>query len=726
MTGVTTPPPTPLPHRATASRSADLAAFLAGGLAAGLAIAIGELMAGLIVGAPSLVIAIGDFIIENQPDWAKDVAVGLFGTNDKLALNASIVIGAVLIAGLLGVAGRRSWNVPLIGFGIAGALGLLAALTRPLVSPLWAVITVVGAIVVALVALRLMLAATSPAWATGPPPAPASDAPVPAGGMPDWDRRRFLQVGGGVAVGAVVLGVLGRNLLTSRPAGGLASAQLPSVAAPLPKVPAGASLDVEGISPIVVPNGDFYRIDTALISPRVDADTWTLTVKGMVDREVTLTYDDLRSMPLFEQYVTIACVSNEVGGRLVGNALWTGVDLRSVLDMAGVHPDADQIVGRSVDGFTTGFPTQWAMDPDRRPMIAIGMNGQPLPVDHGYPARLIIPGLYGYVSATKWLSEIELTTLEAFDAYWVPLGWAKEAPILTQSRIDTPRNGARLAAGAVVPIAGVAWAPDRGVSRVEVLVDDGQWQEAQLSDPLTDAAWVQWKLPWTTPSDSGRHRIQVRATDGKGVVQTAEIDPATPRWRSRVSQHQRLGRLAPSRRLRRSCDSDGALDERVGLATDPDGAIRVAADAWSAGPPQRGALADRVWRGHPSASDQPLCQRGIEAAGHRILDDGATVVAEDGAHLIGALGASRVRAHDADIEAIRARRWPQRQHSLGRLEQHRHPAGTVVDPLAVHDGGLAEAEDPRRSATAPPHRPAPNAPAAVPRRPARHRCGGWG
>ncbi len=531
MTTTPTTPPAAVP-----SRTADVAAFVAGGLAAGLAIAVGEVMAGLIVGAPSLVIAIGDFIIEYQPPWAKDVAVGLFGTNDKLALNAGIVITAVLIAGLLGVAGRRDWRVPAIGFGIAGAAGLLAALTRPLVDPLWAIVTITLAICAALLALRLMLAATGARWVSGRSGARATtrdagvpvEQAVPSGSMPDWDRRRFLQVGGGVAVGSILLGVVGRNLLTSRPAGVPASAGLPSATTSLPALPAGATLDVEGITPIVVPNDKFYRIDTALISPRVNADTWQLTVKGMVDREVVLSYDELRSMPLFEQYVTIACVSNEVGGRLVGNALWTGVDLRDVLDMAGVQPGADQIVGRSVDDFTAGFPTQWAMDLERRPMIAIGMNGQPLPVDHGYPARLIIPGLYGYVSATKWLREIELTTLDAFDGYWVPLGWAKEAPILTQSRIDTPRNGASVAAGVTVPIAGVAWAPDRGVSLVEVQVDDGEWQRAELSDPLSDAAWVQWKLPWATPADGGRHKLSVRATDGDGVVQTADVTPPRP------------------------------------------------------------------------------------------------------------------------------------------------------------------------------------------------------
>ena len=515
----------PSPPGARASRSADVAAFIAGGLAAGVGIAIGELMAGLIVGAPSLVIAIGDTVIENQPPGAKELIVELFGTNNKLALNLGIVLTSILLAGLLGVAGRRSWRVPLIGFGMAAAVGLLAALSRPLVEPLWALVTVVAAISGALLALRLMLSTTRPAWAAGPA---ASGGRAPSDEMPDWDRRRFLQIGGGLAVGAIVLGAVGRNLLVNRPGGAAADATLPSAAVPSVELPPGAALDVEGISPIVVPNDEFYRIDTALISPRVDAATWQLKVKGLVDREVSLSYDDLQSMPLIEQYVTIACVSNEVGGRLVGNALWTGVDLREVLDMAGVQPGADQIVGRSVDGFTAGFPTSWAMDPDRQPMIAIGMNGQPLPVDHGYPARLIIPGLYGYVSATKWLSEIELTTWDAFDGYWIPRGWAKEAPILTQSRIDTPRDGSTVAAGSTVPIAGVAWAPDRGVQRVEVSIDDGAWQEAEMSLPLSDATWLQWKLAWQTPSDGGRHRLRVRATDGTGEVQTAEVTRPDP------------------------------------------------------------------------------------------------------------------------------------------------------------------------------------------------------
>jgi DMSO/TMAO reductase YedYZ molybdopterin-dependent catalytic subunit len=502
-------------------RSLDAAAFVAGALAAALGIAIAELVAGLVAGAPSLVIAIGDLVIELQPPGAKDLFVTLFGQADKLVLNVMIVAAAVLIAGALGVAGRRRFAIASFGFGAAGLVGLFAALRQPLTQPGLAILTVLLAIGVALIALRAMLTLTRPVWA----PAPAGTAPAGDASMPDWDRRRFLQISGGVAVASVAMGLVGRVLLDNRPGGAAPEVELPTVAGAAPAVPASASLDVPGITPIVVPNDAFYRIDTALFVPRVDAATWQLTIRGMVDREVTLTYDELAAMPLFEQYVTIACVSNEVGGDLVGNALWTGVDLREVLDMAGVQPGATQIVGRSVDGWTSGFPTAWAMDPARRPMIALGMNGSPLPVDHGYPARLIIPGLFGYVSATKWLSEIELTTLEAFDAYWVPRGWAKEAPILTQSRIDVPRSGARIPTGRV-SVAGVAWAPDRGVAAVEVRIDDGPWQAATISEPLNDATWVQWMLLWDAPA--GDHAIAVRATDGTGEVQTDDVTRPAP------------------------------------------------------------------------------------------------------------------------------------------------------------------------------------------------------
>ncbi|MEZ4596065.1 MAG: molybdopterin-dependent oxidoreductase [Chloroflexota bacterium] len=420
-----------------ASRTADLAAAAAGAIAAAVTIGVGELMAALLAGAPSLVIAIGDLVIDLQPPGAKDLMVSLFGDADKLVLNLVIVVAAVLVAAVVGVAARRRWAWGVIGFLVAGGLAAIAALRQPLTDRALALLTVVVAVAAGLTVLRWLLGFTRPAWAV-----------VMASGtrttsMPDWDRRGFLIAGGAAAVGAMVAGGVGRTLLEGRGAGPSPDDALPPVAAggspgPAASLPPGAELAVDGITPLVIPNDRFYRIDTALLVPRVDATTWSMRVKGMVDQEVRLTYADLRAMPLFDQYVTIACVSNEVGGHLVGNALWTGVHLRDVLAMAGVKDGATQIVGRSVDGFTVGFPTEWAMDPARDPMIAIGMNGQPLPVDHGFPARLIIPGLYGYVSATKWLGEIELTTWEGYDAYWVPLGWSKTGPILTQSRIDTP------------------------------------------------------------------------------------------------------------------------------------------------------------------------------------------------------------------------------------------------------------------------------------------------
>ena len=245
----------------------------------------------------------------------------------------------------------------------------------------------------------------------------------------------------------------------------------------------------------------------------------------MVDREYELTFDELLAEPIIEQYVTIACVSNEVGGDLVGNAKWGGVSLKRLLDRAGVRPEATQIVGRAVDGFTVGFPTAHALATSRESLVAVTMNGELLPPEHGFPARLIVPGLYGYVSATKWLTEIELTTLDAFDAYWIPLGWAKQAPILTQSRIDTPRDGASLTSG-TVPIAGVAWAPDRGITAVEVQVDDGSWQAAELSTPISDATWVQFVHRWD--ASPGSHTLRVRATDGDGEVQTSDVTRPAP------------------------------------------------------------------------------------------------------------------------------------------------------------------------------------------------------
>jgi DMSO/TMAO reductase YedYZ molybdopterin-dependent catalytic subunit len=421
---------------------------------------------------------------------------------------------ALAISAGLGVLARTRRGLARVGFAGFGLLALGAGLRDPLAAPVTTLMVATVAVVVAIFVLGWLLRLAT--LAEQPPRAE----------MPAWGRRRFLVNVAGVVGVAAVGGLVGRTLLDR---GRLnAVPQVGSVPKPVETaapLPASTSLDVAEISPIVTPTGEFYRIDTALLVPRPDLDTWRLRVTGMVERELVLTYDQLVGRPLHEQYVTIACVSNEVGGDLVGNALWRGVRLKELLEEAGVDPAATQIVGRAVDGFTVGFPTVWALADERESLVAVAMNGEPLPADHGFPARLIVPGLYGYVSATKWLTEIELTTLEAFDAYWIPLGWAKEAPILTQSRIDTPRDGDSVSAGSVA-VAGVAWAPDRGISGVEVQIDESGWRPAEMSAPISDATWVQFVLRWD--ASAGDHTLRVRATDGDGVVQTDERTRPAP------------------------------------------------------------------------------------------------------------------------------------------------------------------------------------------------------
>jgi DMSO/TMAO reductase YedYZ molybdopterin-dependent catalytic subunit len=505
-------PTSPEPHRLPA-----LPAALAGVVASGAAITAGELGAGLVPGFPSPLVAIGRLAIDLQPPGAKELVVGLFGTADKLALQVLVLVVALAVGAGVGLLARTRLGPAMGVIGAFVGFGFLAALRDPATRPVLAVAAAVGELAVGATVLDRLVAIIH-----GPPPASGA---APASAMPDWDRRRLLLTGGGIAVASVVAGGVGRLLLGSAGAGGPAAAgALPNVPDPV-SLPAGADLSIAGLTPIVVPNPEFYRIDTALVAPGIDRESWRLRVHGMVEREVTLSYADLLTLPLIEQYVTIACVSNRVGGDLVGNAKWTGVRLRDVLDTAGVKPGATQLVGRSADGWTAGSPTAWVLDPGREPMIAIGMNGAPLPREHGFPARVIIPGLYGYVSGTKWVTELELTTLEAFDAYWVPLGWSKEAPILTQSRIDRPGNGATVAGGQYA-IAGVAWAPDRGIGRVDVQVDGGDWLEARLSNPISDATWVQWQLDWTAVA--GDHTVRVRATDRTGETQSGTATRPDP------------------------------------------------------------------------------------------------------------------------------------------------------------------------------------------------------
>jgi DMSO/TMAO reductase YedYZ molybdopterin-dependent catalytic subunit len=481
----------------------------AGAVAGGAALAVSELAAGLLASIPSLVSGVATFVIDNVPPGVKDLAIELFGTADKIALAVGIVLTTM---GLGYVAGRRRSPVVIpavfAGFGLLGAL---AAARTPQADLSPALLNGALAVVAGVVLFHFL----------------ASPVVRSVRQEVDLDRRLFLGRAGAVAALAVIGAGAGRALFerTRGLIAGRDEVVLPIAEEIAPPVPAGAMLDVPGISPLITPNADFYRIDTAPIAPpTVDISTWTMSVTGLVDRPITLDFTDLSDLPMIERVITIACVSNQVGGDLIGTAKWLGTPLGDLLRRAGVRPEAGQVVGRSVDGFTVGFPVDAVFD-GRDALVAIGMNDEPLPFEHGFPARLVVAGLYGYVSATKWLSEIELTTWDAFDAYWVPRGWSKEGPIKTQSRIDTPPRRARLTPGPV-GIGGVAWAQTRGIERVEVRVDGGEWMDADLGESIGDDVWRQWSIVWdATP---GTHQVQVRATDGHGETQTEQIRPVAP------------------------------------------------------------------------------------------------------------------------------------------------------------------------------------------------------
>jgi DMSO/TMAO reductase YedYZ molybdopterin-dependent catalytic subunit len=484
---------------------------LAGAVSAGLALGVSELVAGLLPAFPSLIEALGNFVVDRAPSPLKDFAIEVFGTADKLVLLISIAAVTILIGVIVGLLARARFGVAVVVFIAFALLAAAAAVRDPQVDLGIALVPAGAAALSGLGALHALLRLNEPA--------------VPR--EADRSRRSFL-AGAGAALGiALLAGVTGRVLIerAKRMVAGRDQVVLPSPATALPPVSPGADLEIPGLTPILVPNDDFYRIDTALSVPRVNLQDWTLTVKGRVDRPYTIDFPDLLDMRMVERDITLSCVSNQVGGGLVGNARWMGVPLAEILDRAGIQEDAEQIVGRSVDQFTVGFPVEVAYD-GREALVAVGMNGDPLPFEHGFPARLVVAGLYGYVSATKWLTEIELTGWEEFDAYWVPRGWAKEAPIKTQSRIDTPGRAERISPGPRL-VAGVAWAPTRGISGVEVQLGEGTpWVEATLSEPLSENAWVQWQVDWDP--GPGEHFLTVRATDGDGVLQDESERPPAP------------------------------------------------------------------------------------------------------------------------------------------------------------------------------------------------------
>ncbi|MEV0322556.1 sulfite oxidase [Streptomyces sp. NPDC050658] len=497
---------------------------LSGLLAGYAAIAVAELVSAAVRPESGPVIAVGGAAIDRTPSGVKDWAIREFGTSDKLVLQLGILAVLAVLAVVLGVLATRRRLVGAAGVLAFGVVGALAAVGRPDSTGIADTLpSVVGAVVGAGLLYWLV-------GRLGPDGGPVSgDSAAEVG----WDRRGFILAASAAAAASTGAGLVGRALNDSQGQDAVASRKgvaLPAPASKAAPIPRGAALRIDGISPFVTPNADFYRVDTALVVPKVDATTWRLRIHGKgVERELTVSFDDLLKMPLIERDITLACVSNEVGGPYVGNARWIGVRLADLLERCGVRPPseggpADQLVARSVDGMTIGSPVEDVLD-GRDAMLALGMNGRPLPFEHGFPVRMLVPGLYGYVSACKWIRDIELTTFDAYDSYWVKRDWARRAPIKTQSRIDTPKPFARPKAGTVV-VAGVAWAQHRGIDKVEVRVDDGPWEEARLAAEDTRDTWRQWSYSWK--ATKGGHTLTVRATDGTGETQTAERTSPIP------------------------------------------------------------------------------------------------------------------------------------------------------------------------------------------------------
>ena len=475
---------------------------------------VGELGAAILAPASSPFVVVGSLLIDLAPSWAKDAAIALFGTADKIALLLGIGIVLVAVAGAAGVveARRTPWGrVILLLLGVVGAA---AASTRANAGML-AIAPAALASLAAIVALQILVRRL--------PETPAASAPTTSGR--DIERRRFLGwAGGAAALG--VLAAIGGNALQagSRSIAALREALVLPKQTTTASVPAGAELGIDGLAPVITPNVDFYRIDTALAVPVIDPSEWRLRIHGMVERDVTVTWDELLALPLEESITTLACVSNEVGGGLIGNARWLGYPIRELLALAGPNADADMVLSRSIDGFTASTPLA-VLEDDRNAILAVGMNGEPLPLEHGFPVRMVVPGLYGYVSATKWVTELEVTRFDAASAYWTDRGWSEKGPVKLSSRIDVPRAGETLAAGPIT-VAGVAWHQHVGIDRVEIQVDDGAWREATLATAISTDTWVQWRYTWT--ATAGTHTLRVRAVDSAGDTQTSKRQGVLP------------------------------------------------------------------------------------------------------------------------------------------------------------------------------------------------------
>ncbi len=493
-----------------------LAQMADGVAAAAVALGVTQLLAVPFGAAADSRTAVGSAVIDLTPGPVKEWAIQTFGTADKLFLTVAVLVGVVGIAGLSAVWETPRRPVGSIAIGIAGLLGVAAVLSRPGAGIAHTLPTVVGAVCGIAVLRRLTPRHTAVASPND------TDA--------DTGRRKSLLTLALVAVGLLCAAV---GTMWARRVHSVAEDRqefiVPPPTVPAPPIPPQVQpADVE-LPEFITDNDDFYRIDTALNVPQLSRDDWRLRIHGMVDREITYSFADLAGMPLVEKVVTLACVSNPVGGNLISNAVWTGYRVRDLVAPAAVHPDSDMVLSTSIDGFTVGTPLE-ALTDNRDALLAITMNGEPLPIQHGYPARLVVPGLYGYVSATKWVVDLELTRFDRARAYWTKLGWSAHGPIKTASRIDVPRNNAVVTPGAVT-FGGIAWAQHRGIRAVEVRIDtpagEGVWQPADLGASYSNDTWRLWSLPWTART-TGQHAITVRATDNTGAVQTEALRPPSP------------------------------------------------------------------------------------------------------------------------------------------------------------------------------------------------------
>ncbi|MFE0748661.1 molybdopterin-dependent oxidoreductase [Gordonia sp. NPDC058843] len=514
----------------TKRRTSAAAPALAGVVAVGAALAAGELAAVPVSPDASPYFAVGSSVVDHSPEAVRKWAIETFDVYDKLALFIGMGVLIAVLAAVCGYLERRRPPLGCLVIAAFGLVGVVAALNRPDATWTHALPSVVAG-VVGIVVLRILIAQLGSVQVG---PADGESVEVDSGSAEDQPKpaarsaftRRFVLTAGGVAAAAVVVGVVARRVLadTAGVVADRARVLLPRAASQAPPIPAGADLEVPGATPFMTSNADFYRIDTALQVPTLTTGDWQLRIHGDVDREVTLSWDDLLAMPMDERIVTLSCVSNEVGGDLVGNAKWLGVPMREVLGLAGVRPGADMLLSTSVDGWTCGTPISAVTD-DRDALLAIGMNGSPLPLEHGYPVRQVVPGLYGYVSATKWVVDWEVTRFSEAKAYWTTRGWSALGPIKMASRFDRPADGSEHPAGEVV-VAGTAWAQHTGIERVEVRVDQGPWQPAELTTEYSIDTWRQWKFRWQ--ATKGNHTLECRAIDQEGEPQIERYQAPAP------------------------------------------------------------------------------------------------------------------------------------------------------------------------------------------------------